>query len=83
MIGHVCAHRLLCYADDDEEFEAGALEEVRPDETTTRDMVHYNMMQAGHRSRSLRVVGLLQQKEVSILIDTGSDRDFLHPTIAE
>ena len=40
-------------------------------------------MDAGHRSRPLKVVGLIQDCEVCILIDTGSDRDFMHPAIAE
>lgn len=47
------------------------------------DISHIYKMKGGHRSRPLKVLGHIQERKVSILIDTGSDRDFLHPQITE
>lgn len=83
IVGHVCKQRLLCYADDpdyrdDEELEGG---QVVGEESG--EIAHVHAMYGGKRSRPLHVPGTIQGREVSVLIDTGSDRDFLHPTIAE
>ena len=47
------------------------------------DVSHIHRMDGGRRSRPLKVVGVIQNHEVCILIDTGSDQDFMHPNIAE
>lgn len=76
VIGHVCKQRLLCYADEEEE-------EDLPENLQTAETVHIHKMHGDQRSRPLKVVGIIKNREVSILIDTGSDRDFLHPAVAE
>lgn len=78
----MCKQRLLCYADEAEELETGPSEDY-VEESARADSVHINSMQGDRRSRPLRIVGLIQNREVSILIDTGSDRDFMHPAVAE
>ncbi|XP_042023062.1 uncharacterized protein LOC121770393 [Salvia splendens] len=82
VIGHVCKQRILCYADEDEGMTAAEVGEVREEETLT-DVAHINSLDGGRRSRPLKVVGRVKNREISILVDTGSDRDFLHPDIAE
>ena len=79
----MCKQRLLRYADDDDDFESEAFEGGTPDQLIAADISHIHSMNGDRRSRPLKVVGLIQEKEVCILIDTGSDRDFLHPRIAE
>lgn len=82
MIGHVCKQMLLCYVDEEEDIDSGVLEEYFED-TIAAHTVHINSMQGDRRSCPLKVMGLLQNREVSILIDTWSDRDFMHPAVAE
>lgn len=82
MIGHECKQRLLCYADEVEELESGPIDSCA-EGSPGADTVHINSMQGDHKSRPLRIVGSIQDRDVSILIVTGSDRDFLHPAIAE
>ncbi|XP_041999974.1 uncharacterized protein LOC121749469 [Salvia splendens] len=82
VLGHVCKHRLLCYWDEDgtpiDEWDG----DVR-DEEAIREVAHIHSLDGGGRSRPLKVLGQIQDREVSIQVDTGSDRDFLHPAIAE
>ncbi|XP_041999909.1 uncharacterized protein LOC121749403 [Salvia splendens] len=82
VICHVCKQRMLCYADED---DAGIDEwdgDVR-DEEVIREVAHIHSLDGGRRSRPLKVLGQIQDREVCILVDTGSDRDFLHLEIAE
>ncbi|XP_042021153.1 uncharacterized protein LOC121768675 [Salvia splendens] len=83
VIGHVCKQRLLCYADETEEDDVIDLEQPPADECPDAEVAHIHAMYEGRRSRPLKVIGTIQDREVSILIDTGSDRDFMHPQIAE
>lgn len=43
MIGHVCKQRLLCYADEEEEVDSGALDEYAED-TIVADTAHIHSM---------------------------------------
>lgn len=52
-------------------------------ETRPEEVAHIHALNGGHRSRPFRVLGVIQDREVCVLIDTDSDRDFLHPSIAE
>ena len=69
--------------DEEDEFDVEPLEDHRTDENMLAEISHVHSMDGGHRSRPLKVLGLIQNQEVCILIDTGSDRDFLHPAVAE
>ncbi|XP_042022920.1 uncharacterized protein LOC121770215 [Salvia splendens] len=82
IVGHVCKQRLLCYAEDeaDEDKEA---DEFSGEETVPTDVSHVHAMDGGRRSRPIKVVGVIHDREVCVLIDTGSDQDFLHLKIAE
>ena len=82
MIGHECKQRLLCYADEVEELESGPIDSCA-EGSPGADTVHINSMQGDRRSRPLRLVGSILNREVSILIDTGSGRDFMHLAVAE
>ncbi|XP_042032226.1 uncharacterized protein LOC121778901 [Salvia splendens] len=82
IVGHVCKQRLLCYAEEDDEND-GVAEDQAVDESVPTDISHIHAMDGGRRSRPMKVVGCIQDHEVCVLIDTGSDRDFLHPKIAE
>ncbi|XP_042035404.1 uncharacterized protein LOC121781782 [Salvia splendens] len=81
VMGHVCKQRLLCYAEEDG--DVGSDSELLPEESVATNVTHIQAMHGGQRSRPLKVTGLFADREVGILIDTGSDRDFLHPKIAE
>ncbi|XP_042006094.1 uncharacterized protein LOC121754869 [Salvia splendens] len=83
VIGHVCKQRLLCYADKADEGEAGDFETLTTEEDADTEVAHVHTMHEGRRSRPLKVIGTIREREVCVLIDTGSDRDFLHPRIAE
>ncbi|XP_042023144.1 uncharacterized protein LOC121770490 [Salvia splendens] len=81
VVGHVCKQRMLCYADE-EEVSDGGKDEVREEEISS-EVAHIHSLDGGRRSRPLKVLGHIHDREVCILVDTGSDRDFLHPKIAE
>lgn len=83
VIGHVCKQRLLCYFDEEENGEEDVLAEFNAEEPVGADISHIHASDRGRRSRPLKVVGTIQKREVSVLIDKGSDWDFLHPEIAE
>ncbi|XP_042039612.1 uncharacterized protein LOC121785291 [Salvia splendens] len=83
VFGHICKQRLLCYAKDPIDVEDGDLENVTTEDFEDTEVAHVHAMYGGRRSRPLKVIGTIQDREVCILIDTGSDRDFLHPQIAE
>ncbi|XP_042005724.1 uncharacterized protein LOC121754429 [Salvia splendens] len=83
VVGHVCKQRLLCYADDPIDVEDEDLEHVPTEAYEITEVAHVHAMYGGRRSRPLNVIGTIQDREVSILIVTGSDRDFLHPQIAQ
>lgn len=82
MIGRVCKQRLLYYAKDEDEQDDFVENECK-DMIGDTKVAHLNSLEGSRRSRPLKVVGVIQDREVCILIDTGSDRDFLHTTIAE
>lgn len=81
--GYVFKQRLLCYADDPEEIDNDEIDTPRPGDPESGEVAHIHAMYEGRRSRPLRVLGVIQNREVTVLIDTGSDRDFLHPKIEE
>ncbi|XP_042019016.1 uncharacterized protein LOC121766845 [Salvia splendens] len=83
VVGHVCKQRLLYYADDPVDVEDEDLENIPTEDFEDTEVAHVHTMNGGRRSRPLNVLGTIQDREVSVLIDTGSDRDFLHPHIAE
>lgn len=70
----------MSYADD---WDEGDFENTNAEEQIDSEIAHIHTMQEGRRSRPLKVIGLIQDFEVYVLIDTGSDRDFLHPRVAE
>ena len=80
--GHVCKQRLLCYADDGDDFDEEVVQTAE-EVLVESDVSHVHAMNGSHRSRPLKNMGLIQGRDVSILIDTGRDRDFLHPCVAE
>ncbi|XP_042019131.1 uncharacterized protein LOC121766977 [Salvia splendens] len=82
VVGHVCKQRMLCYADEEEAATDEWDGAVRDEEAPT-EVAHIHSLDGGRRSRPLKVLGQIQDREVCILVDMGSDRDFLHPTIAE
>ncbi|XP_041994863.1 uncharacterized protein LOC121744871 [Salvia splendens] len=81
--GHVCKQRLLCYADEEDVLEVESSEREAVEELEPREVAFIHALHEGRRSRPLRVVGTIQGRDVSVMIDTGSDRDFLHPDIAK
>ncbi|XP_042035152.1 uncharacterized protein LOC121781486 [Salvia splendens] len=81
--GHVCKQRLLCYADQDDVLEVDASDKEIVEELEPKEVAYVHALHEGRRSRPLRVVGAIQGRDVSVLIDTGSDRDFLHPDIVK
>ena len=58
-------------------------EEYPLEDIGTTEVAHTHAMDDGRRSRPLKVVGIIQDTEVCVLIDTGSDRDFLPPKITD
>ncbi|XP_042008927.1 uncharacterized protein LOC121757445 [Salvia splendens] len=82
VIGHVCKQRMLCYADEEDSFSDEGDGDVK-DNDLQPEIAHIHSLEGGRRSRPLKVLGHIQDREVCILVDTGSDRDFVHPTIAE
>lgn len=76
---------LFCYIGDDGEEETQGWDEGQPidDQVITRDISHLHSMSGNSRSRPFQVVGEIGSTEVTVLIDTGSTHDFLHPCIAE
>ncbi|XP_042035248.1 uncharacterized protein LOC121781590 [Salvia splendens] len=82
IVGHVCKQRLLCYAEDKEGDDEDS-DGCPADETVPTDVSHVHAMDGGRRSRPMKVVGVIHDREVCVLIDTGSDQDFLHPKVAE
>lgn len=79
---HICKQRLLCYADDPEDFDTGEFGQELQEEFAETEVAHIHALEGGRRSRPLKIAGVIQEREVTILIDTGRDRDFLHPRIA-
>ena len=79
----MCKQCILYYADEEFEFEEVVIENYKHKEPIVADVSHIHSMGGGRRSRPLKFVGVIQNHEVSILIDTGSDRDFMYPNIAE
>ncbi|XP_042045733.1 uncharacterized protein LOC121799030 [Salvia splendens] len=75
VIGHVCKQRLLCYADDSDDVDDGDLEKDMTEDLADMEVAHVHAMYGGRRSRPLKVIGSIQDREVCILIDTGSDRE--------
>ncbi|XP_042008932.1 uncharacterized protein LOC121757454 [Salvia splendens] len=82
VFGHVCKQRLLCYADEEESAAGVEIEDIPDDEALT-EIAHIHALEGGRRSSPLKVLGQIMGRGVCILVDTGSDRDFLHPNIAE
>ncbi|XP_042065432.1 uncharacterized protein LOC121808942 [Salvia splendens] len=78
VIGHVCKQRLLYYGDEDDAQIDEGDGDVR-DEEAIREVAHIHSLDGGRRSRPLKILGQIQDREVCILVDTSSDRDFLHP----
>ncbi|KAL1534405.1 hypothetical protein AAHA92_30586 [Salvia divinorum] len=83
--GHVCKHRFLAYmgADDEEDDMEEELCEHITDEVIAADLSHLHTIAGKQRSKSLSLTGTIDSKKVTILVDTGSSHDFLHPRIAE
>ncbi|XP_042010513.1 uncharacterized protein LOC121759078 [Salvia splendens] len=81
--GHVCKGKFLVYMGmDDEELEP---EESDPpaEEIITADLSHIYAMGGRPHSASMELRGQMGREQVTILVDTGSSHDFLHPQIAE
>lgn len=79
----MCKQRLLCYAEDDEEVDQEEDGSIGVNDGVLGEVTHVHALKGGQRSRPLKVTGAIQDKEICVLIDTGSDRDFLHPHVAE
>lgn len=70
--------------DDEEEEEPNAHESQTPtSEVITTDLSHVYSMDGRPRTPALEFQGFLSTAEVSILVDTGSSHNFVHPRIAE
>ncbi|KAL1531088.1 hypothetical protein AAHA92_33807 [Salvia divinorum] len=83
--GHVCKHRFLAYMglDDDEEAYSEVDDIGGHDEVISADLSHLHSADEKRSSKSLSLAGNIEDARVTILIDTGSSHDFLHPRIAE
>ncbi|XP_042031572.1 uncharacterized protein LOC121778308 [Salvia splendens] len=83
--GHVCKLKVLCYIGEDEQTDG--LDESDtgedPDTVITADLSHLHTLSGTSTSRPFNVIGTIGTTTVSILIDTGSNHDFLHPRVAE
>ncbi|XP_042030060.1 uncharacterized protein LOC121776994 [Salvia splendens] len=83
--GHVCKLKVLCYIGDDETTDDldGSDAEDDPETVITADLSHLHTLSGTSKSRPFNVIGTIGKTTVSILIDTGSNHDFLHPRVAE
>lgn len=75
--------RILFYAEDEDEYEEEPKGEYAAEELPAPEVSHIHSLNGTRKSRPLKVLGQIRDREVCVLIDTGSDRDFLHPQIAE
>ena len=62
----MCKQRILFYAEDEDVLEVDTLAEFAAEDMETTDVSHIHAMDGGRRSRSLRVLGIIQDKEVSV-----------------
>lgn len=67
--------------DEDEEQSSDTGDDLKA--VITTDLSHLHALAGGSKSRPFNVIGTIGTTTISILIDTGSNHDFLHPRIAE
>ncbi|XP_042032774.1 uncharacterized protein LOC121779504 [Salvia splendens] len=85
--GHVCKHRFLAYMGGDDDDDEDESDDTDPsgvnNEVVTADLSHLHAIDGKRRGKSLTLSGNISSESVTILVDTGSSHDFLHPRIAE
>ncbi|XP_042018949.1 uncharacterized protein LOC121766761 [Salvia splendens] len=83
--GHVCKHKMLSYVGEEDGDNVAEESDCSEDGDTliTADLSHLHALAGGPKARTFNVVGRIAETTVSILIDTGSTHDFLHPRVAE
>ncbi|XP_042032317.1 uncharacterized protein LOC121779031 [Salvia splendens] len=82
---HVCKQKILSYVGDEEHDatsdQSGSSAE--DEAIITVDLSHLHALSGSSDSRPFNIIGAIGATNESILIDTGSTHDFLHPRIAE
>ncbi|XP_047978667.1 uncharacterized protein LOC125220549 [Salvia hispanica] len=82
--GHVCKQKMLSYIGEDDDDQSDNSDFYEEDDAVIRaDLSHLHTLTGGGTARPFNVFGTIGQTPVSILIDTGSTHDFLHPRVAE
>ncbi|XP_042038388.1 uncharacterized protein LOC121784292 [Salvia splendens] len=81
--GHVCRGKFLVYMGMDDEGSELVETEQAAEEVITADLSHIYALGRGPHAASMELQGQIGQEQVTILVDTGSSHDFLHPRIAE
>ncbi|XP_042059584.1 uncharacterized protein LOC121804108 [Salvia splendens] len=82
--GHVCKQKMLSYVGEEDGDnvvdDSDGSEECET--LITADLSHLHTLAGGSKGRPFNVVGNIAETTTSILIDTGSTHDFLHPRVA-
>ncbi|KAL1555207.1 hypothetical protein AAHA92_15677 [Salvia divinorum] len=83
--GHACRSNFLVYMGEEEDEAEQQDEEQHPPEpdVVTADLSHIYALEGRQRSDSIELQGSISKRPVTILVDTGSSHDFLHPDVAE
>lgn len=68
---------------EDEDDPIDLTYEPASEEVITADLSHFLAMEGRQQSKSLTFSGVIWSEPVSVLVDTESSHDFLHPRIAE
>lgn len=80
----MCKGKFLAYiGSDDEDDEVEDTPEPPGSEVVTADLSHVLSMDGSPRTSALIFQGFFGKEEVSILVDTGSTHNFIHPRVVE
>lgn len=84
--GHVCKNKIMMLFGDDLEymddgFETG--QDEQEDLTISGDISGLHSLTGQTSPRSLRVLGKVENRDINVLIDSGSTHNFIEPTLAE
>ena len=85
---HVCSKKFYALMGVDDEDDESTELEIPTDEecetmVITGDVSAVNVIGPQLKPRSIRIKGIINEQEVSVLIDGGSTHNFIQPTVAE